>query len=100
MIQRNEPASWKEDKSSGTHWSWTMTKENKKKWEQFKRPLRQHQGYQHSHYRGPRRRREKGTENISLFEDTIPENFPNLERKQTEMPQNGSIQRRPHQDTL
>ena len=31
---------------------------------------------QHSHYRGPRRRREKGPEKI--FEEIIAENFPNL----------------------
>ena len=31
---------------------------------------------QHSHYRGPRRRREKGPEKI--FEEIIFENFPNM----------------------
>ena len=31
--------------------------------------------HQHSHYRGPRRRRKKGPEKI--FEETIAENFPN-----------------------
>ena len=31
--------------------------------------------HQHSHYRGPRRRREKGPEKI--FEEIIVENFPN-----------------------
>ena len=31
---------------------------------------------QHSHYRGPRRRREKGPEKI--FEEMIVENFPNM----------------------
>ena len=36
--------------------------------------------HQHSHYRGPRRRREKGPEKI--FEDIIAENFPNM-RKET-----------------
>ena len=32
--------------------------------------------HQHSHYRGPRRRREKGPEKI--FEEIIAENFPNM----------------------
>ena len=32
--------------------------------------------HQHSNYRGPRRRREKGTEKI--FEEIIVENFPNM----------------------
>ena len=35
--------------------------------------------HQHSHYRGPRRRREKGPEKI--FEEIIPENFPNMGRE-------------------
>jgi len=34
---------------------------------------------QHSHYRGPRRRREKGTEKI--FEEIIAKNFPYVEKK-------------------
>jgi len=32
--------------------------------------------HQHLHYRGPRRIREKGPEKI--FEEIIPENFPNV----------------------
>ena len=32
--------------------------------------------HKHSHYKDPRRRREKGPEN--LFEETIAENFPNM----------------------
>ena len=32
--------------------------------------------HQHSHYRGPRRRREKGPEKI--LEETIAENFPKM----------------------
>ena len=32
--------------------------------------------HQHSHYRGPRRRRERGLEKI--FEEVIAENFPNM----------------------
>ena len=32
--------------------------------------------HQHSHYRGPRRRREKGPEKV--FEETLAENFPNM----------------------
>ena len=32
--------------------------------------------HQHSHYRGPRRRRERGLEKI--FEELIAENFPNM----------------------
>ena len=35
--------------------------------------------HQHLHYRGPRRRREKGPEKI--FEEIIPENFPNMGRE-------------------
>ena len=34
---------------------------------------------QHSNYRGPRRRREKGYEKI--FEEIIVENFPNMEKE-------------------
>ena len=34
---------------------------------------------QHSHYRGPRNRREKGPEKI--FEEIIAENFPNMGKK-------------------
>ena len=34
---------------------------------------------QHSHYRGPRNRREKGPEKI--FEEIIAENFPNMENE-------------------
>ena len=32
--------------------------------------------HKHSHYKDPRRRREKGPE--KLFEETIAENFPNM----------------------
>ena len=32
--------------------------------------------HQHSHYRGPRKRREKGPEKI--FEEIVAENFPNM----------------------
>ena len=35
--------------------------------------------HQHSNYRGPRRRREKGYEKI--FEKIIVENFPNMEKE-------------------
>ena len=34
---------------------------------------------QHSYFRGPRRRREKGPEKI--FEEIIAENFPNMENE-------------------
>ena len=34
---------------------------------------------QHSYFRGPRRRREKGPEKI--FEEIIAENFPNMGKK-------------------
>ena len=34
---------------------------------------------QHSYFRGPRRRREKGPEKI--FEEIITENFPNMGKK-------------------
>ena len=32
--------------------------------------------HQHSHYRGPRRRREKGPQ--KMFEEIIAKNFPNM----------------------
>ena len=35
--------------------------------------------YQHLHYRGPRRRREKGPEKI--FKEIRAENFPNMEKE-------------------
>ena len=35
--------------------------------------------HQHSNYRGPRRKREKGYEKI--FEEIIVENFPNMEKE-------------------
>ena len=35
--------------------------------------------HQHLHYRGPRRRREKGPEKI--FEEIIAENLPNMGKK-------------------
>ena len=37
-----------------------------------------HQVKQHLHYRSPKRRGEKGTDN--LFKETMTENFPDLER--------------------
>ena len=70
----NELASWKTEK-----WKSLKVKEKEKrikKWVEFKRPLAQHQMHQHLHYRGLRRRREKGEENI--FEEIIAENFPNM----------------------
>ena len=51
------------------------------KQEQCKGPLAQDLVYQHSHYRGPRRRREKRIKNV--FDKMIAENFPNL-KKETE----------------
>ena len=39
----------------------------------------QQQVYQHSHYRGPRRRREKEVKNI--FDEIMAENFPNLKKE-------------------
>ena len=42
----------------------------------MRRPLGQYQAYQCLHYRGPRKRREKASENI--LEDIIAENFLNL----------------------
>ena len=38
-----------------------------------------HQVDQYSHYQGPRRRRQKGAEN--LFEEIIAKKFPNLGKK-------------------
>ena len=35
--------------------------------------------YQHSHYRGPRRRRQRRLKKI--FEELIAENFPNMEKE-------------------
>ena len=34
--------------------------------------------YLHSHYRGPRRRRERGKGPEKIFEKIIAENFPNM----------------------
>ena len=34
--------------------------------------------HQHSHYRGPRRRREREKEPEKIFEEIIVENFPNM----------------------
>ena len=47
---------------------------------------------QHSHYRGPRNRREKGPEKI--FEEIIAENFPNMENEIVNQAQ--EAQRVPH----
>ena len=44
-----------------------------------KGPMGQQQVYQHSHYRGPRRRREKEVKNI--FDEIMAENFPNLKKE-------------------
>ena len=43
---------------------------------EFKGTLRPYQAYSLSHYRGPKRRRKKGTENT--FEDIMAENFSTL----------------------
>ena len=62
-----------------TEWSKSLPQnieERENKWRLLKRPLGQHSTHQHSHYRGPRRRREKGPEKI--FEEIIAENFPNM----------------------
>ena len=48
-----------------------------KRTEDSLRPLGQYETHQHSNYRGPRRRREKGYEKI--FEKIIVEKFPNME---------------------
>ena len=79
------------------------TKKEQKKIRWTKRPLEPHQMYQHSHYRGPRWRREKGAENV--FEDITAENFSNLGKEtdfqvQESESQTGSTQRGPHQDKL
>ena len=42
--------------------------------------MRQHQVDQHSHYRGPRRRRERERAE-NLLEGIMAENFPNLGRE-------------------
>ena len=48
--------------------------------------------HQHSNYRGPRRRREKGYENI--YQEIIVENFPNMEKEIVSQVQ--EAQRVPH----
>ena len=53
--------------------------------------------HQHLHHRGPRRRREKGPEKV--FEETLAENFPNMERKQSLKSYIGLTQTGKHQDT-
>ena len=45
--------------------------------ERCKRPLGQHEKHQHSHYRDPKRRREKKRPE-KIFEEIIAENFPNI----------------------
>ena len=37
--------------------------------------------HQHSHYRGPRRRRETERRLKEIFEEVIAENFPNTEKE-------------------
>ena len=61
MIQRNG------SDNNGNHCHWKgERKKNEKKWEQFKRPLVQHKTHKYSHYRGPKRMRErkKGPEKL------------------------------------
>ena len=75
MTQRNESASWKTE-------YWKSLKQNRKKNEkrgQFKRPLRQHQKYQHYIIGVSKEEREKGADNI--HEDITAEKFPNLEQE-------------------
>ena len=58
---------------------WSSLPQNritKKEWKEMKRPPGQHWTHKHSHYRGPRRRREREPEKI--FEEIIVENFPNI----------------------
>ena len=42
--------------------------------------MREHQADEHSHYRGPRKRRERERDR-NLFEKMMAENFPNLAKK-------------------
>ena len=56
-----------------------IRKKIEKRWRQPKRLLGQHWIHEHSHYRGLRRRREKGPEKI--FEEIIAENIPNMEKE-------------------
>ena len=71
---------WPGGQNGGNHCHRTeYRKKNEKKWRQPKRPLGQNEMHQHSHYKGPRRRREKGPEKI--FEETLAENFPNMEKE-------------------
>ena len=65
MTQRNESASWKTE-------YWKSLKQNRKKNEkrgQFKRPLRQHQKYQHYIIGVSKEEREKGADNIQIVKD-------------------------------
>ena len=55
---------------------------------------------QHSHYRGPRNRREKGPEKI--FEEIIAENFPNMGKEivnQVQEAQRVSSRKNPRRNT-
>ena len=38
--------------------------------------------YQYSHYRGPRRRKQKVVENV--FDEVIAKNFPNLKKEKSD----------------
>ena len=60
---------WKID--GGNHYSRKEYRKNNEKNEDSLTPLRQH-----SHYKGPRRRREKGPD--KTFEEMIAGNFPNM----------------------
>ena len=44
-------------------------------------PLRQHQVFQHLHYRGPRRRRERENWVENVFDDIMAEKFPKLKKE-------------------
>ena len=66
---------WPGGQNGGNHCCRTEYK--KMKGRQPKRPLAQH--YMHTHYRGHRKKKEKGPERV--FEVIIAEKFPNMEKE-------------------
>ena len=70
MKQKKRSVTWKTEQNS------PREKKNFKKRRQFQRLMGEHEAESHLLYRGPRRKREKGAEN--LCEEIMAENFSNL----------------------
>ena len=68
---------WSRRQNGGSHCHKTEYRKKKKK-EDSQRLLGQHQTHQHSHYKGPKRRREEAPEKMSKM-ITVP--FPNMEKE-------------------